>query len=98
MLLAYNLVRLAMSRAAPRARLPPLRLSFRQALLLVRSFWRTAWLLPPGTLHRHLDQLLEQLALLVIPERRPRRYPRAVKIKMSNYPRKRPRRRSRHPK
>jgi hypothetical protein len=32
--------------------------------------------------------------LLILPERRPRRrYPRAVKIKMSNYPRKRPRRR-----
>jgi hypothetical protein len=93
LLLAYNLVRLAMSRAAPRAGLSPLRLSYRHAVLLMRSFWHTAWLSPPGTLPRHLDQLLEQLALLVIPERRARRYPRAVKIKMSNYPRKRPRRR-----
>jgi hypothetical protein len=36
------------------------------------------------------------LALLVLPERRPRRYPRTVKIKMSNYPRKRPRHRRSH--
>src|SRR5204863_52073 len=32
LLLAYNLVRLVMSRAAPRARVPPVRLSYRYAL------------------------------------------------------------------
>jgi len=37
-------------------------------------------------------------ALFVLPERRPRRYPRVVKIKMSNFPRKRPRRRRIHAK
>ena len=93
LLLAYNLLRLVMSRAAPRADLPPLRLSYRHALLAVRSFWHTAWLSPPGVLPRRLDALLDELALFVLPERRPRRYARAVKIKMSNYPRKRPRRR-----
>jgi hypothetical protein len=93
LLLAYNLVRVAMSRAAPRAGVPPLRLSYRNALLVLRGFWHSAWYTSPGTLARHLDTLLEQLALLVLPERRPRRYPRAVKIKMSNYPRQRPRRR-----
>ena len=92
LLLAYNLVRLIMARAAERADVPPLRLSYWNAVLLIRGFWQSAWHLPPGTLARHLDTLLEQLALLVLPERRSRRYPRAVKIKMSNYPRKRPRR------
>ena len=93
LLLAYNLVRLVMSRAAPRAGVPPLRVSYRDALLAVRAFWHTAWDTAPGTLPRRLDALLDELALFVLPERRARRYPRAVKIKMSNYPRKRPRRR-----
>jgi hypothetical protein len=43
-------------------------------------------------LPKRLAILHAELATLVLPERRPRRYPRAVKIKMSNYPRKRPRR------
>ncbi len=94
LLLAYNLLRLVMSRAAPRADVPPLRLSYRHALLALRGFWHTAWLSPPGVLPRRLEALLDELALFVLPERRPRRYPRAVKIKMSNYPRKRPRRRN----
>ena len=52
---------------------------------------RAAYL--PGTLPRRLEALLAELARFVLPERRPRRYPRAVKIKMSNYPRNRPHRR-----
>jgi hypothetical protein len=93
LLLAYNLVRLVMSRAAPRARVPPVRLSYRYALLAVRAFWQAAWDTSPGTLPRRLEALLAELARFVLPERRPRRYPRAVKIKMSNYPRNRPHRR-----
>jgi hypothetical protein len=93
LLLAYNLVRLVMSRAAPRAAVPPLRLSYRAALLAVRGFWHAAWETSPGTVPRRLDALLDDLALFVLPPRRPRRYARAVKIKMSNYPRNRPRRR-----
>jgi hypothetical protein len=93
LLLAYNLVRRVMSHAASRAELPPLRLSFRHAVLTLRAFWHTASLTPPGALPRRIEALLDDLALFVLPERRPRRYPRAVKIKMSNYPRKRPRRR-----
>jgi hypothetical protein len=93
LLLAYNLVRLVMCRAAPRARVPPARLSYRYALLAVRAFWHAAWDASPATLPHRLDALLDDLARFVLPERRPRRYPRAVKIKMSNYPRNRPHRR-----
>lgn len=93
LLLAYTLVRVVMSRAAPRADVPPLRLSYRYALLAVRAFWHAAWDTSPGTLPRRLDALLDELASFVLPERRPRRYPRAVKLKMSNYPRNRPHRR-----
>lgn len=88
--IAYNLVRLHMQEVAQRASLPPSRISFRHALLLLRSFWQvTAWIASPGNLPRRLEDLHQQLALLVLPPRRPRRYPRAVKIKMTNYPRKR---------
>src|SRR5262245_37609152 len=90
LLLAYNLVRVGMSRAAPRAGVPPLRLSYRHALLALRAFWHTAWLTPPGALPRRIDALLDDLALFVLPARRDRRYPRAVKRKVSRYLRKRP--------
>jgi hypothetical protein len=97
--LGYNLVRLAMARVAARARVPPVRISFRHALQFIRLFWLTAWTTSPGVLPRRLEALHDELALLILPERRPqRRYPRAVKIKMSNYPRKRPRRRRIHAK
>jgi hypothetical protein len=90
LLLAYNLVRFVMSRAAPRAGVPPLRLSYRHALLALRAFWHTAWLTPPGALPRRIDALLDDLALFVLPERRARRYPGAVKVKIGRYRRKRP--------
>jgi len=93
--IGYNLVRLAMARVATRARVPPVRISFRHALQFIRIFWLTAWDASPGVLPRRLEALHDELALLLLPERRPRAYPRAVKIKMSNYPRKRPRKRPR---
>ncbi len=84
--IGYNLVRLQMERVARGADVPPRRISYRHALMLIRNFWITAWLASPGVLPRRLDALQEELALLILPERRPRIYPRAVKIKMSNYP------------
>ena len=87
---AYNLLRLHMQHVAQRERVAPTRISFRHALLLLRGFWQlTAWIAAPGNLPRRLDDLHQELALLILPPRRPRRYPRAVKIKMSNYPRNR---------
>ncbi len=95
--LGYNLVRLAMARVAERAGVAPTRISYRHALQFIRVFWLTAWMTSPGVIPRRIEALHDELALLVLPERRPeRRYPRAVKIKMSNYPRKRPRRRRIH--
>ena len=87
---AYNLVRLEMQHVAQRQQLMPTRISFRHTLLLLRNFWQlTAWIASPGNLPRRLVDLHQEVALLVLPPRRPRRYPRAVKIKMSNYPRSR---------
>jgi transposase IS4-like protein/DDE family transposase len=95
LLIAYNLVRYLLVRAAPRAHVTPRALGYRHALVLVQNFLLTVWGVAAGTVPRHLDQLLDDLALGVLPARRERRYPRAVKIKMSNYPRKRPSRRRR---
>ena len=92
--LGYNLVRLAMARVAERAAIAPTRTSYRHALQFIRVFWLTAWTTSPGVPPRRLEALHDELALLILPDRRPsQRYPRAVKIKMSNYPRKRPQRR-----
>jgi len=85
--IGYNLVRLEMARVAARAHVTPQRISYRHALILIRNFWLTAWVAPPGVLPRRLEALHDELALLLLPPRRsPRRFPRAVKIKMSNYP------------
>lgn len=91
--LAYNLVRLEMERVAIEAKVSPTRISFVVALSMIRDELLTVSLqsMTPGSIPRQLAQLRKQLKRLVIPPRRSeRRYPRAVKIKMSSYPRKRP--------
>lgn len=86
--IAYNLVRLEMLRVAQHLRSPPARISFRHALMLVRNFLLSAWLASPGVLPKRLDALHQEIALLLLPPRRDRRYPREVKIKMSPYKKK----------
>jgi hypothetical protein len=88
--IAYNLVRLEMLHVANRLNLAPARISFRHSLMLVRNFLVSAWLASPGVLPKRLQALHEEIALLVLPKRRPRRYAREVKIKMSNYAKKSP--------
>jgi len=88
---AYNLVRLTMADVARRAGVLPNQISYRHTLHFVRAFWISAWLASPGVLPRRLQALHNELPLLLLPPRRTRNHPRAVKIKMSNYPRKRPR-------
>lgn len=89
--LLYNLVRREMLLTAESINVQPRRISFWESLLLIRNVWITAWTTSaPGTIPRHLLDLRTNLAALVLPERRSdRRYPRHVKIKMSNYNRNR---------
>ncbi len=91
---AYNLVRLTMAEVARRAGVLPNQISYRHTLHFVRAFWISAWLASPGVLPKRLQALYDELPLLLLPPRRDRAHPRAVKIKMSNYPRKRPRART----
>lgn len=88
--IAYNLVRQEMLRVANRLDLPPRRISFRHSLMLIRNFLVTAWFASPGVLPKRMETLHQEIALLVLPERRARRYKREVKIKMSNFPKKAP--------
>lgn len=94
LLLTYNLVRREMLLAAKEFGLSPNRIAFVPALHWIRALWLTGWRTAPATLPLHLGKLRSSLGLLVLPPRRSdRRYPRHVKIKMSNYPRNRGRRR-----
>ena len=91
--IAYNLVRLEMERAAAEAKVEPNRISFVYALSLVCREWQRASAprAAIGNIPRDLATLRLNLKRLVLPSRRPNRsFPRAVKIKMSNYARKRP--------
>ena len=92
-LIAYNLVRLEMERAAAEADVEPNRISFVNAVALIRYCWlmSTARPLAPGRIPERLLSLRRQLKLLLLPPRRPERSaPRVVKIKMSKWKRKRP--------
>lgn len=91
--LAYNLVRLEMERVAAEAGVPPTRISFVASLHLIRDELHTLSLrtMTPGSVPSRLLDLRRRLKRLVLPPRRPdRRYPRTVKLKMSNYDRNRP--------
>ena len=87
--LGYNLVRLEMERAAKRIGVPPPRISYRLALMLIRGLWGTGWIASSGAMPKRLKSMQEEIELCVLPPRRPRRYPRAVKLKTTRYPRKR---------
>lgn len=88
--LAYNLVRFEAERVAEEAGVPPIRISFVAALNFIEGALRMWGTDSAGRLPERLIKLRQDVAHFVLPERRERSYPRAVKIKMSNYPRKRP--------
>jgi hypothetical protein len=88
LLLTYNLVRREMQLTATETDVDPNRISFKNSLLFIRNFFVSARYVSPGSLPKHLGELREAIRILVLPERRSsRRYPRHVKIKMSNYKR-----------
>lgn len=90
-LIAYNLVRIEMERIADELDVTPSRISFVAALRFIREEWHWSWITrSPGAIPRHIADMRAKIRRFLLPPRRPERtYPRAVKIKMSNYPRKR---------
>jgi hypothetical protein len=90
--LAYNLVRLVMERIAGELNIEPTRISFIAALRHFVEQWLWAsQTATPGAIPKRLATMRDRLRRFVLPPRRPERiFPRAVKIKMSNYARKLP--------
>lgn len=92
LLLVYNLVRLEMERVARSVKVEPTRISFVESLRLIRDEWLWLSVASPGAIPKRLASMRASIKRYILPPRRPKRlYPRAVKIKMSNYDRKRPR-------
>lgn len=90
-LLAYNLVRVEIEAVAREAKVPPTRISFVECLRLIRDEWMWLAVTNAGAIPSRLAALRASIKRYILPERREkRRYPRAVKLKMSNYDRKRP--------
>jgi hypothetical protein len=87
-MIAYNLVRLEMERVADEIGIPPTRISFVAALREIREEWWWLEATKPGAIPNRLKKLRARLKRFVLPPRRSERaYPRAVKIKMTAYPR-----------
>jgi hypothetical protein len=92
LLIAYNLVRLEMERIAGELKVAPTRISFVAALryFVEQWIWATETQ-TPGAIPQRLSTMRDRLRRFLLPPRRPERiFPRAVKIKMSNYARKVP--------
>lgn len=91
LLIAYNLIRLEMQRIAAEFAVAPTRISFVASLRHCVEQWHLAALASPGRIPGHLATATDRMRTFVLPPRRPERvFPRAVKIKMSNYARKLP--------
>lgn len=91
-LLAYNLVRLEAQAIAEEVGIPPVQVSFVAVLRFVAEQWLWAAITAtPGGIPARLVDMRDKIRRFALPPRRSARtYPRAVKIKMTNYPRKRP--------
>jgi hypothetical protein len=90
-LLAYNLVRLEMERTAEDLGVDPTRISFISSLRIICDTWSWCAIASPGALPARLKTMRDLFTELILPRRRTsRRYPRAVKVKMSKFSRKMP--------
>jgi hypothetical protein len=92
LLTSYNLVRLEMARIAAELDVAPTRISFVASLRYFVEQWVWAsQTQTPGAIPQRLSTMRDRLRQFLLPPRRPNRvFPRAVKIKMSNYSRKVP--------
>lgn len=89
LMIAYNAVRKTMAGAAESEKKSPKRLSFTASVERIREATWDMMRLETDELPRRRRRLFKVIARADVPFRPGRRYPRAVKIKMSNYPLKR---------
>lgn len=89
--LAHNLVRTELCTIARSVKLPPSRISFIGVLRRIRVYCVVIIFIDDHDRSRQVSRYLAEIQSLVLrPRRSERSYPRAVKIKMSSYPKKRP--------
>ena len=89
-LLTFNLIRREMENIAEQADVEPRRISFVAAMRFIRDEWSWCAHASPGSIPMKLQRMRDKVLRFVLPKRRSERvYPRAVKIKMSNYAKKR---------
>jgi hypothetical protein len=84
-LIAYNLVRLEISKAALCAGVAPTDLSFLRALHILQHELIWAAGMAPGKLPAHLSRLRLQLQFAIVEKRRGRQCPRVVKARPQRY-------------
>jgi hypothetical protein len=84
-LIAYNLIRLEMAKAAAEAGVEPTDLSFTQAIHLFQYEMMWAAATSPGKLPAHLLRLRQKLELTTVQKRRGRSCPRVVKALPHRY-------------
>lgn len=85
MFIAYNLLRHEMAQMADALQVPPQRLSFQWLALAITTALYHWPLQTPGTFPKRLAWLRQQAPAYLLPERRKRSYPRAVKPTRSKY-------------
>lgn len=85
-LIAYNLVRLEIAKAASQARVAPTDLSFLRALHIIQHELIWAAGMSPGKLPAHLMRMRQQLQFAIVEKRRGRKCPRVVKATPHRYP------------
>jgi len=89
-LITFNLIRCEMVNIAKQADVPPTRISFVTAMRFIRDEWAWCAVASPGSIPAKLQRMRDKVLRFVLPQRRRERvFPRAVKIKMSNYAKKR---------
>ena len=71
-LLAYNLIRLEMARIAAEADVEPTRISFVEALRLIRDEWEWLSVTSPGAIPKRLETMRRNVKRYVLPPRRAR--------------------------
>lgn len=91
MLTVYNLLRDLINEAARKHKLDPLSISFVDALQTILNAIAVLAAAPAQRLRDLYERLLDDIAACRMTQwRRPRAYPRVVKVKMSNFERKKP--------
>jgi len=84
-LLVFNLVRLEMQSIANEEKIEPTRISFVEALRLIRCEWDWLSVTSPGAIPKRLATLRRNVKRYILPPRRKRSSPRFTKLKINRH-------------